>query len=104
MNGVATFNGCRIDIPGGAIGIRIQASVNGVLQAESEPFDVFDIARDATCDGQVDALDALAVMRSLAGFEGGLLPSAPCTGNFNGTGGLDLNDARLMRAFAAGLE
>lgn len=104
VNGVATFSGCRVEVPGGALGIRIQASVNGMIQAESEPFDVFDTARDATCDGKVDALDALAVMRALAGFEDGLLPVAPCTGNFNGTGGLELSDVRLMRAFAAGLE
>ncbi len=104
VNGVATFNGCRVEIPGGSLNVRIQATVNGVLQTVSEPFDVLDTARDATCDGQVDGRDALAVMRALAGFEDGLLPTGPCSGNFNGNRGLDVLDVRLMRAFAAGLE
>ena len=73
-----------------------------VMRARDDP-DFRDLARDTDCNGSVNSADSLAVLRAMAGFESGILPVLPCTGDANASSGLDIDDARRIRMAAAGL-
>lgn len=97
--GLATWTNCKISgTPADTLQLPLvaTASSTGLTTLASPGFTVSNPAYDATCNGNVDATDALAVLRQLAGFSNGLLPVAPCTGNPTG-GELELLDARAIR-------
>lgn len=96
--GVATFSGCTVT---GAGAYTMRATSGVLTQATSSGFTITDPAYDATCNAVLDVTDALAVMRSLAGYVSGILPIAPCTGNADGIGGLAIADVVAIRRSVA---
>ncbi len=101
-SGVATFSGCVITGAHGGMEIQLKATAPGMATALSEVFFVADSNYDANCNGETTGDDALALLRSLAGFSTGMLPVAPCTGDADDSGGISLLDALLIRLFVAG--
>ncbi len=64
----------------------------------------FEITPDVDCDGDGDAVDALAVLRKIAGLTSGSpAETGPCIANVNGDATTDVRDALYIRRFAAGL-
>ncbi len=97
--GVATFS-CTINQP--VVDARL-AAVSGSLSVIGPFFSVTNAGTDANCDLSVNGTDAQAVLRALAGLSGGTQPTAPCTGDANGSQSLDIDDVRRIRMAAAGL-
>ncbi len=64
---------------------------------------IIDPSHDPTCEGSIDAEDALALMRALAGYTTGILPAAPCTGDADGSLSVDIGDAVAIRRFVAAI-
>lgn len=100
--GVATFSGCKVT--GAGTGYTVRATSPGLTQATSNAFNITSQSYDATCNTIIDATDALAVMRSIAGYVSGILPIAPCTGNSDGVGGLTLGDVLEIRRYVAAID
>ena len=101
--GVANWTGCTISDPGSGYVIRATSNAPQALTpVDSAVFNQTNMAYDATCNGSLDASDSLAVLRQVAGFNSGVLPVLPCTGNVNGNA-LDVGDALGIRLRIAGL-
>ena len=80
--------------------LRLKAEAPGMATGYSEQFTIIDPRSDITCDGSTDAIDALAMMRVMAGFtEEQPTMNAPCTGDMDGDSDLDMVDLLRLRQF-----
>lgn len=94
-------------------GTYITSTMTSALGDTSELSPCIQVQRrpraDVDCNGVVDGLDTLAIMRSLAGYTSGLLPQAcqvdPATpdGDADGDGDVDIADVVHARLVASGL-
>lgn len=78
----------------------------GVIRPE--PCDVgayqfTSLAVDVNCDGTEDALDALTILRALAGLVGEPTVDPPCDADLNNDQVVDILDVHFAREFLAGL-
>ncbi len=101
QSGVATWHNCVVDVPGDFT-VLATADPDTITSASSNSFHVTDPGYDATCDGEVAADDALAVVFVLAALQGG--PTLPCTGDADGDTSLSISDVIMIRRRAAGIE
>ncbi len=76
---------------------------NFLPSVDTSPIEVTVVISDVTCDGQLEAVDALVLLRKIAGFVTPPLPVPPCTGDLDGDGAVTLTDVLWARRRAAGL-
>ncbi|OAI40381.1 hypothetical protein AYO38_05955 [bacterium SCGC AG-212-C10] len=97
-----SFFGFSVAISGNAVLVGAygqDVTVGGVGAAYVYPFeqDVF------ACDGTLDSADALAIFRALAGLTGAPTPTAPCTGDYDESGDVNLQDVVAVLRQLAGM-